>query len=69
MTDSNPERKSVMRSLGEFVGHIWWGVRHDPSKKRTIIDKKVTERREGKVTLRETIVREIEVDHDDAPRE
>ncbi len=56
--------KSTMRSLGEFFGHILKGVRSQPQKRaHTLVSKQVQEERrdEGKVTLRRTIIEEIEV--------
>jgi hypothetical protein len=54
-----PKRqKTLMRSLGEFVGHIWRGVKSDPSKKT--LRKTVEEVDKGGVTLRRTTIEEIE---------
>jgi len=52
------QRKSLMRSLGEFFGHIVRGVKHNPDKKtvRTTVEE---EQRDG-VTLRRTTIEEIE---------
>lgn len=72
--------KSIMRSLGEFVGHVWAGIKTDPSKpgqvkrktktKKQVLEKETREELRGDVTLRETTIREIEFrerseDHDD----
>lgn len=51
--------KSLMRSLGEFFGHIARGVKTDPAKK--VVRKNVEEERRGNVTLRRTTIEEIEV--------
>lgn len=55
-----------MRSLGEFVGHIWWGIRADvtnPPAHRREVERETRERRvNDRITLRETIVREIIVE-------
>lgn len=72
--------KTLMRSLGEFFGHIWAGVRTDPAKlpdseqgvtrrTRRVVDRSVTEEKRGKTTLRETVIREIEFDDDDGDDE
>jgi len=61
MADS--KNKPLMRSLGEFFGHIVKAVRTDPSKKRTVISKSVEEEDRGNVTLRRTTIEEIEI-HD-----
>lgn len=54
-----------MRSLGEFLGHIVKGVTTDveaPSDAdSTTVEKTVTEKTEGNVTYRETVIREVEV--------
>lgn len=62
--------KSLMRSLGEFVGHIWAGVRAAPDGRRTVqvSERTETERREtsrGEVTLRRTIIEEVDLPADD----
>lgn len=56
---SGPSRKSIARSVGEFVGHIVHAVRTDPARpahRRTTVE----ERREGSMTLRRTTIEEIE---------
>jgi hypothetical protein len=63
---SSPPKKPLMRSLGEFVGHIWKGVRQDVKKNRREIDRQVTEEKRGNLTLRETRIREIEIERDDS---
>jgi hypothetical protein len=67
---SAPKRddKSISRSLGEFVGHIWRGVTGDvaPDKrevKRTV-EEEERETDQGKVTLRRTTIEEIEFKKD-----
>lgn len=65
MTDDAHNKKPLMRALGEFVGHIWRGIKIDPStssgRHRMVVDTEVRERKKGKTVLRETIVREIEI--------
>ena len=61
--------KTLMRSLGEFVGHIWSGVKADPSKERRVLRQEVEEEeREGaggeKIILRRTTTEEIEIRRD-----
>lgn len=64
-----PTRKTIMRSLGEFVGHIWHAAARDPDpdKLRTVLRHEVEESEqvtpEGKVTLRRTTIEEIEIPH------
>ena len=64
MTAREPP-KSLMRSLGEFVGHIVHSAKTDPTDpKRTIVSKTTQEQiqqtPEGPVTLRRTTIEEIE---------
>lgn len=63
-----PPRKSLFRSLGEFVGHITHAMKADPAKptKRTRrLDERI-EQREGtdedgrRVILRRTTIDEVE---------
>ena len=60
---SDSKKKPLMRSIGEFVGHIVKAVRTDPSKKQTVISKSVEEEDHGNITLRRTTIDEIEI-HD-----
>ena len=60
---SDQKKKPLMRSLGEFFGHIVKAVKTDPSKKQTVISKSVEEEDHGNITLRRTTIDEIEV-HD-----
>jgi hypothetical protein len=62
------EHKSLMRSLGEFFGHIVHGVRTDPAKpaSRTVVGERTQETQattpDGqRVILRRTVVEEVEV--------
>ena len=64
-----PPRKTIMRSLGEFVGHIWSAAARnpDPNTQRTVLRREVEESEqntpEGKVKLRRTTIEEIEIPH------
>jgi hypothetical protein len=60
---SDSKRKPLMRSLGEFFGHIVKAVRTNPSKEQTLISKSVEEEDHGNITLRRTTIDEIEI-HD-----
>ena len=57
-----------MRSLGEFFGHVWKGVRTDPAPPRQVVRKDVQETTvetpRGPVTLRRTTVDEVELPRD-----
>ena len=54
--------KPLMRSLGEFFGHIIRGIRTDPAKPRTtVVKKEIKEEDRGDVILRRTTIEEIEV--------
>lgn len=69
--------KSIMRSLGEFVGHIARGVMADPrpSSARRQVVREQTQEREGttpdgrRVILRRTVIDEIETREEDTPHE
>jgi hypothetical protein len=60
---SNPAKKPLMRSLGEFFGHIFQGIRTDPAKK--VIRREVQEQRRDDlgsgVILRRTTIEEVEL--------
>ena len=55
-------KKSLMRSLGEFVGHVSKAVRTDPSSNRTVVrhDVEEEERPDG-IVLRRTTIEEVEL--------
>jgi len=55
-------KKHLMRSIGEFVGHITKAAKHKPSE-RQVIRKDVEEEQRGDITLRRTTIEEIEI-HD-----
>ncbi len=65
MADQHPPKKSLMRNLGEFFGHIAKGVQTPVGPQRTVVRKEVQEEtREtegGPVVLRRTIIEEVEV--------
>ena len=59
---ASPEpNKPLMRSIGEFFGHIISGIRHDVTRERHVIEKQQSEEKKGRFVLRETRIREIEV--------
>ncbi|MCP4833408.1 MAG: hypothetical protein GY895_01460 [Phycisphaera sp.] len=63
MTGQEP--KSIMRSLGEFVGHVAKGIRTDPSApKVTEVRREVETERRGDVVLRRTTIEEVEIPAD-----
>ena len=61
MTSS--ENKPLMRSLGEFVGHLYKAVRSDPGTSRRVLNRTTRQERRGTITLRRTTTDEIEI-HD-----
>ena len=66
MTGQEP--KSIMRSLGEFVGHVAKGIRTDPSApKTTEVRREVETERRGDVVLRRTTIEEVEMPADPPP--
>lgn len=58
MADS--KNKPLMRSLGEFFGHIAKAIRTDPAGKRTVVFKEVSEEDQGDLILRRTTIEEVE---------
>jgi hypothetical protein len=56
---SQETRKPLMRSLGEFFGHLVKAAKSDPNKK--VLRKEVEEQTRGDITLRRTTIEEIEV--------
>jgi hypothetical protein len=62
-------KKTLMRSLGEFFGHIVHAVRSNPSKQVIRKDTEETRSDDG-VILRRTTIEEIEIDrnHGEAQR-
>ncbi len=76
--DMTDQRKGIMRSLGEFVGHIARGLATDPAKprvgERTVVREDTTQSEETtadgrRVILRRTVIEEIEVAPDAAGTE
>lgn len=70
MAERDDGDKSLARSLGEFVGHIWSGIKTKPgSTERREVSRSVEEMRVdapggagGKVMLRRTVIEEVEVE-------
>lgn len=59
------KKKSLMRNLGEFVGHIVKGAKSDPSRRKYVIRKDAEEQqRDDGITLRRTTIEEIEIRDD-----
>ena len=55
------DKKSIARSVGEFVGHIVEGVKANPSKDRTAeVRRTVEETTQDGVVLRRTTIEEVE---------
>ena len=61
-------KKPLMRSLGEFLGHIVKAVRTNPKNKNVI--RKTTEETRGEdgVILRRTTIEEVEINRGQPPR-
>jgi hypothetical protein len=59
---STTNRKPLMRSLGEFFGHIVKAVKTDPQKK--VVRRTVEEEKQGDITLRRTTIEEVEIKRD-----
>ena len=61
---SGPPDKSIMRSLGEFCGHVLKGVKTDPAPPaprvaRAKVEEEVRDTPAGRVVLRRTVIEEI----------
>jgi hypothetical protein len=61
---SGPPDKSIMRSLGEFCGHVLKGVKTDPTAPaprvaRAKVEEEVRDTPAGRVVLRRTVIEEI----------
>lgn len=52
--------KSMMRNLGEFVGHLVKAVKSDPKRKRQVVRKETEQEDRGSMVLRRTTIEEIE---------
>lgn len=67
MVDEPRKKKSLMRCLGEFTGQITKGLRTKVDKKHTEeVSRTVEETHQGDVTLRRTVIEEVEY-RDDGP--
>ncbi len=64
---SKKENKPLMRNLGEFFGHIFKGIKTDPSTERHVVRKETVEEQQGNVTLRRTTIEEIELNAPSPP--
>ena len=57
--------KTIMRSLGEFFGHIVKAVRSDPDSRTKLVKKTTQEHvREDGIILRRTTIEEVEIKQD-----
>ena len=65
---SNRPDKSIMHSLGEFVGHVVRGIRTDPAANKTTTEVRRTEETEDRdgVVLRRTVVEEVVIRNTDS---
>jgi len=54
------EKKSLMRCLGEFAGHIIKAVKRPTGGDKQTLRRELDETTRGNVTLRRTVVEEIE---------
>ncbi len=59
MTMAADKKKTLMRNIGEFFGHIAKAVRADPDRQE--IQRSSEEARDGNVILRRTTIDEIEI--------
>ncbi|GAB4385568.1 MAG: hypothetical protein Kow0022_11970 [Phycisphaerales bacterium] len=56
----------LMRSLGRFFGHVAAGVRSSPQRREISrdVEERQVETPSGRVTLRRTVIEEIEIERD-----
>jgi len=58
-----------MRSFGEFVGHIWRGVKSDPAGQRRVtrhdVHEETRQTPQGSITLKRTVIEEVRVNPPD----
>jgi len=68
MTKPDKNSKSIARSLGEFVGHLWFSVTRDVTSEKHEVRRTIEEEERdtsvGKVTLRRTTIDEVEIDRE-----
>ncbi len=64
---SDRKNKTLMRSLGEFVGYIVKAVKTDPGARRAVLNKATQQEKRGAITLRRTTIEEIEIDETKQP--
>ena len=62
------KNKPLMRSIGEFVGHLVNAIKHDPAGKKIELSKTEQHEDRGNITLRRTTIEEIEIQPDQAKR-
>ena len=60
------KNKTLMRNLGEFVGHIFKAVKTEP-RSQTVVKKTVEEEDRGDVVLRRTTIDEVEIKGEQPP--
>jgi hypothetical protein len=54
------EKKSLMRCIGEFAGHVMKAVTQPANGDKTVVRQEQEEKTRGNVTLRRTVIEEIE---------
>ena len=70
MAQRGTNEKSLARSLGEFFGHIRAGIKTKPTDPRErlevsrTVDEDTVDSPRGKVTLRRTVIEEIDLPRD-----
>lgn len=65
MASSQNPQPGLMRNLGRFFGHIVAGAKSDPGKQEVSrhVERETRDTPEGQVTLRRTVIEEIEFEH------
>jgi hypothetical protein len=58
----SPGDKPLMRSIGEFFGEVWKGVKTDPGQPRIArrtVEQRTVDTESGRVILRRTVIEEV----------
>lgn len=66
MTSNEPPRAGLMRNLGRFFGYVAAGARSNPNRREVSrdVEERQVETPTGRVTLRRTVIEEIQVERD-----
>ena len=71
---ANEPEKPLLRSLGEFFGHVVRGIKTDPAKpegrtvKKQTVEHETRDTPQGKVVLKRTIIEEVQLPPSASPQ-